>query len=64
VQPSVLCASQSSAVGPGLTLGTAGAMSYFTIQSRDEYGNNRVLGDAPYLTVRIVPIARLVGPTM
>jgi len=62
VQPSVLCASQSSAVGPGLTLGTAGAMSYFTIQSRDEYGNNRVLGDAPYLTVRIVPIAEARRP--
>jgi len=62
VQPSVICASQSSAVGSGLTVGTAGVMSYFTIQSRDEYGNNRVLGDAPYLTVRIVPISEARRP--
>jgi len=62
VQPSVICATQSSAAGPGLTIGTAGVMSYFTIQSRDEYANNRVLGDSPYLSVRIVPIAEARRP--
>ena len=41
VEPARMCASTSSAFGPQLSISTAGARSIFTIQSRDEYLNNR-----------------------
>ena len=41
VEPARLCSSTSSAFGPQLTIGTAGVQSFFTIQARDEYLNNR-----------------------
>jgi len=46
VEPAVVCASASAAEGPGLTGATAGRPAMFTIQSRDEYMNNRKLSDA------------------
>merc|ERR1711998_452332 len=41
VMPSVTCASQSTAVGEGLTITTAGMAATFTIQSKDAYEDNR-----------------------
>jgi len=41
VEPARLCADTSTAFGPQLTLATAGLSSVFSIQSRDEYHNNR-----------------------
>jgi len=46
VEPAVVCASASTAEGAGLTGATAGRPAMFTIQSRDEYMNNRKLSDA------------------
>ena len=46
VEPAVVCASASTAEGAGLTGATAGQPAKFTIQSRDEYMNNRKLSDA------------------
>ena len=46
VEPAVVCAATSSAEGAGLTAATAGRPAKFTIQSRDEYMNNRKLSDA------------------
>mmetsp|Transcript_34887 Transcript_34887/g.82189 ORF Transcript_34887/g.82189 Transcript_34887/m.82189 type:complete len:5981 (-) Transcript_34887:63-18005(-) len=46
VEPAVVCASKSTAEGAGLTGATAGRPSKFTIQSRDEYMNNRKLADS------------------
>jgi len=57
VEPSILCASTSRAAGTGLTIGTAGVASFFTIQAFDEYGNMRKMGDSPDFKVRIVPIS-------
>ena len=57
VEPNVLCASTSRAKGTGLTIGTAGVTSFFTIQAFDEYGNMRKMGDSPDFKVRIVPIS-------
>jgi hypothetical protein len=46
VEPAVVCAATSTAEGAGLTGATAGRPAKFTIQSRDEYMNNRKLSDA------------------
>ena len=46
VEPAVVCASTSSAQGAGLTGATAGTPAKFTIQSRDEYMNNRKASEA------------------
>ena len=46
VEPAKACASTSSAFGTGLSLATAGVPAKFTIQSRDEYANNRKTADA------------------
>jgi len=46
VEPAVVCSATSTAEGAGLTGATAGMPAKFTIQSRDEYMNNRKLSDA------------------
>uniref|UniRef100_A0A7S0EWB6 PA14 domain-containing protein n=1 Tax=Hanusia phi TaxID=3032 RepID=A0A7S0EWB6_9CRYP len=46
VEPAKVCSTQSSAFGQGLSLATAGQTAYFTLQSRDEYENNRKVADS------------------
>jgi len=46
VEPAVVCSSKSEASGSGLTIATAGKPARFTIQSRDEYMNDRRLSDS------------------
>ena len=46
VEPAVVCSSTSSVSGSGLTIATAGIASTFTLQSRDEYMNDRKLADS------------------
>jgi len=58
VQPAPTCASKSSVRGQGLTSATAGVPSMFTIQSNDQYFNERGLGGDLYL-VRL----QVGGPT-
>jgi len=49
VQPAPTCASKSSVRGQGLTSATAGVPSMFTIQSNDQYFNERGLGGDLYV---------------
>ena len=46
VEPAIACASTSSVTGSGISTGTAGVQVRFTIQSRDEYMNDRDVADA------------------
>jgi len=46
VEPAIVCAATSTAEGAGLTGATAGLPAKFTIQSRDEYMNNRKASEA------------------
>ena len=49
VQPAPTCASKSSVRGQGLTSATAGVPSMFTIQSNDQYFNERGIGGDLYV---------------
>jgi hypothetical protein len=53
IEPAELCASTSSASGRGLSISTAGYIAKFIIQSRDQFGNLRKLGDRPVYVVKI-----------
>lgn len=53
IEPAELCASTSSANGQGLSISTAGYIAKFTIQSRDQFGNLRKLGDDPVYVAKI-----------
>jgi hypothetical protein len=53
IEPAELCTSTSSASGQGLSISTAGYVARFTIQSRDQFGNLRKLGDTPVYVVKI-----------
>ena len=44
VKPAVTCAAKSQAFGPGLSCATAGAISAFTMITRDAYENSRTAG--------------------
>jgi hypothetical protein len=44
VNPTVTCAATSRALGPGLSCATAGAISAFTMTTRDAYDNSRSNG--------------------
>jgi hypothetical protein len=44
VDPAVTCAATSVAFGPGLYCATAGAISAFTMITRDAYSNSRTAG--------------------
>ncbi len=44
VNPAVTCAATSRALGPGLSCATAGAISAFTMMTRDAYDNGRSNG--------------------
>jgi len=54
VEPAPTCASRSTLEGPGLSSATAGMPAGFTIQSADEYDNDRGSGGDTYV-VRAVP---------
>ena len=49
VAPSTMCATQSTVMGTGLTLTTAGVVSRFTIQARDQFANNKTTISDPYV---------------
>lgn len=55
VQPSVTCASTSTAFGMLVSLATVGIATTFTIILRDEYGNERRQGDL--LHARVAPVS-------
>ncbi len=44
VAPAATCAAKSIATGPGLSCATAGAVSAFTMVTRDAYENSRTSG--------------------
>jgi hypothetical protein len=49
VYPAAMCATQSITWGQGLTLTTAGVLSHFTIQAKDQWGNNKTLIEDPFV---------------
>jgi hypothetical protein len=53
VKPNLACASTSSAVGPSLSLATAGRQGSFMIYSRDEFSNDRSAQSDDSFVIRV-----------